>query len=224
MLIQHWMAKDVYSVDEKATLLKCRALFRNLKISRLPVVDKDKRVIGILSQNDITQFQPVHATGYEFIESMDILDKTLVKECMTPNPVCANVNETLEAAAEKMIEHRVSCLPIIDNDGKLVGIVTEWDIFKSLVSITGVNQPGIQLSFEVENKPGSLRALLDVVKAHDMRIISVLSKIRIDGIRLISIRCKGKDEKSEDALIEALKAQGTMRYWVRGTRTHLVGV
>ena len=131
-----------------------------------------------------------------------------------------NVNDTLEDAAVVMIDKGVSCLPVIDDNKVLVGILTEWDIFKSLVSITGVNQPGIMLSFEVENKPGTLRALLDILKQYDVRIIAVLSKIRKNGSRLISIRCHGKSKEIEDKMITELAARGTMRYWARDKVTH----
>lgn len=147
------------------------------------------------------EFQPLHSTGVEILEALDILSEKKAKEVMTPDPYTVNVNDTLEDAAVVMIDKGVSCLPVIDDNKVLVGILTEWDIFKSLVSITGVNQPGIMLSFEVENKPGTLRALLDILKQYDVRIIAVLSKIRKNGSRLISIRCHGKSKEIEDKMI-----------------------
>ena len=196
MLVRHWMAKDVCTVRPDTSLLECKAILKELKIGRLPVVDKDKHILGILSENDMKEFQPLHSTGVEIL------------------------NDTLEDAAVVMIDKGVSCLPVIDDNKVLVGILTEWDIFKSLVSITGVNQPGIMLSFEVENKPGTLRALLDILKQYDVRIIAVLSKIRKNGSRLISIRCHGKSKEIEDKMITELAARGTMRYWARDKVTH----
>lgn len=222
MLIKHWMAKDVVSVSPKTSLLKCKALLNDMELKRLPVVDSENRVVGILSQNDISQFMPAHATGYEILESLDTLSEKTASDCMTVAPFTVKIDETLEDAAELMIEKKISCLPVVDKEEKLVGIVTEWDIFKSLISITGVNQPGIQVSFEVENKPGTLRALLDVVKRFDMRVIAVLSKIRTDNRRLISIRCKGPSIEQEDAMIAELSKNGSMRYWVRDKKTHML--
>lgn len=220
MLIRHWMAKHVISVDPNDSLLKCRALYQTHGISRLPVVDRENRVVGILSHNDIEKFKPASETGYEYIETMDILDKTRVKECMTKDPICAHVNDTIEMAAEKMLERRVSCLPVLDDDARLAGIVSERDIFKSLVSITGIHQPGVQLAFELPNQRGELRQLISLVVAHDMRLVSVLSILK-DNVRIVSIRCRGASEQAEDAMIEDMKAQGLL-YWVRGGKTHLV--
>ena len=159
------------------------------------------------------EFQPLHSAGVEILEALDILSEKKAKEVMTPDPYTVNVNDTLEDAAVVMIDKGVSCLPVIDDNKVLVGILTELGYFKSLVSITGVNQPGIMLSFEVENKPGTLRALLDILKQYDVRIIAVLSKIRKNGSRLISIRCHGKSKEIEDKMITELAARGTMRYW-----------
>lgn len=220
MLVRHWMAKDVCIVRPDTSLLECKAILKELKIGRLPVVDKDKHILGILSENDMKEFQPLHSTGVEILEALDILSEKKAKEVMTPDPYTVNVNDTLEDAAVVMIDKGVSCLPVIDDNKVLVGILTEWDIFKSLVSITGVNQPGIMLSFEVENKPGTLRALLDILKQYDVRIIAVLSKIRKNGSRLISIRCHGKSKEIEDKMITELAARGTMRYWARDKVTH----
>ena len=220
MLIRHWMAKNVISVEPNDSLLKCRALFQTHGVSRLPVVDGDRRVVGILSHNDIEKFKPASETGYEYIESMDLLDKTRVKECMTKDPVCACLNDTIEMAADRMLEKRVSCLPVLDDDGRLAGIVSERDIFKSLVSITGIHTPGIQLSFELPNQRGELRGLISLIVAHDMRLVSVLSILK-ESVRIVSIRCRGRSEEAEDALVEDMKSQGLL-YWVRNGTTHLV--
>ncbi|MBQ4125237.1 MAG: CBS domain-containing protein, partial [Desulfovibrio sp.] len=115
---------------------------------------------------------------------------------------------------------RVSCLPVLDDDARLAGIVSERDIFKSLVSITGIHQPGVQLAFELPNQRGELRQLISLVVAHDMRLVSVLSILK-DNVRIVSIRCRGASEQAEDAMIEDMKAQGLL-YWVRGGKTHLV--
>jgi len=214
------MAKDVCTVRPDTSLLECKAMLQELKIGRLPVVDKEKHILGILSQNDMREFQPLHSTGVEILETLDILSEKKAKELMTPDPYTVNVNDTLEDAAMLMIDKGISCLPVVDDNKVLVGILTEWDIFKSLVSITGVNQEGIMLSFEVENKPGTLRQLLEVLKEYNVRLIAVLSKIRRNGRRLISIRCHGDSPEIEDKMIQKLAEGGNMRYWARDKVTH----
>ena len=220
MLIRHWMAKNVVTVSPGDSLLKCRALYQTHGISMLPVVDGDNRVVGILARSHIEKYSPAGETGYEYIEAIDILDKTRVKDCMAKDPVCAHINDTIEIAADAMLEKRVSCMPVLDDDGRLAGIVSERDIFKSLVSITGVHQPGVQLAFELPNQRGELRQLISLIVAHDMRLVSVLSILK-DNVRIVSIRCRGASEQAEDALVEDMKAQGLL-YWVRDGKTHLV--
>ena len=219
MLIRHWMAKNVVTVSPGDSLLKCRALYQTHGISMLPVVDGDNRVVGILARSHIEKYSPAGETGYEYIEAIDILDKTRVKDCMAKDPVCAHINDTIEIAADAMLEKRVSCMPVLDDDGRLAGIVSERDIFKSLVSITGIHQPGVQLAFEVPNKPGELRRLISLIVAHDMRLLSVLSILK-GSVRIVSIRCRGESDEAEDRLVEAMRPEGLL-YWVRDRKTSL---
>lgn len=222
MLIQHWMAQDVISVGADVSLLHCRSVMKEKKIAQLPIVSKQNHVIGLLTLDAISRFQPISGTGMEILESFDILAKTPARDCMILNPMTINVKEPLENAALLMIEKSVSTLPVVDDNNKLLGIITEWDIFKSLVSITGVNQPGIQISCEVENQPRSLANILQLLRENSIRVIAVLSKIRTDDIRLISIRCKGESDEEEDKVIAQLIEQGIVRYWVRGKETHII--
>ena len=108
MLVRHWMAKDVCTVRPDTSLLECKAILKELKIGRLPVVDKDKHILGILSENDMKEFQPLHSTGVEILEALDILSEKKAKEVMTPDPYTVNVNDTLEDAAVVMIDKGVS--------------------------------------------------------------------------------------------------------------------
>ena len=223
MLIKQWMTHEVVSVLPDTSLLKCKSLLRDMNISHLPVVDKQGHVVGLLCDDDIKEFSPQHTTGLEVLELLDILAETPAKQIMIVAPHTIHIDETVENAAILMDEKRVNCLPVVDGNDKLVGIVTESDIFKTFISITGSRTESVQMAFVLENKPGTLRAILDRLKEAQARVVTVLSNIRDDGRRGVTLRFRGEDRAAEDALIKEFCAQGTVQYWGRGHEVHIVG-
>lgn len=222
MHIKQWISFDVVSIDPDTSLLKCKSLFREHGVSRLPVVDKDNRVVGIVSNSDIKEFSPQNTTGLEILELLDLLGETPAKQIMTKNPRTINVNNSVENAAALMEQESVSCLPVVDDDGRLLGIITEWDIFKIFIKIVGVRTEGVQMSFVLPNRPGTLRAKLDVLKEHGARVVSVLSTIADNGMRNVTLRFQTQEPSTEKNLIEALCADGSVVYWGRGDDIHML--
>lgn len=223
MLIKQWMTHEVVSVLPDTSLLKCKSLLRDMNISHLPVVDKQGHVVGLLCDDDIKEFSPQHTTGLEVLELLDILAETPAKQIMVVAPHIIHIDETVENAAILMDEKRVNCLPVVDSNDKLVGIVTESDIFKTFISITGSRTESVQMAFVLENKPGTLRAILDRLKEAKARVVTVLSNIRDDGRRGVTLRFRGEERAVEDELIKEFCAQGTVQYWGRGHEIHIVG-
>ena len=222
MLILDWMKSNVISVPPDASLLQCRKLFKDNHIGRLPVVDADKIVVGLISASDINAFAPQRTTGLEILEVLDILGETPAKQIMTVDPVTINYKGTVEQAAQRMIEKRVACLPVVNDEEKLVGILTEWDIFKALVSISGAAMPeGVEMAFKLENKRGTVREILDLLKEYGVRISTVLSIISDDGMRQVKIRFWSEDAEAENKALEKLKDHAGLRYWARGGEVYL---
>ena len=186
------------------------------------MVDADKIVVGLISASDINAFAPQRTTGLEILEVLDILGETPAKQIMTVDPVTINYKGTVEQAAQRMIEKRVACLPVVNDEEKLVGILTEWDIFKALVSISGAAMPeGVEMAFKLENKRGTLREILDMLKEYGVRISTVLSIISDDGMRQVKIRFWSEDAEAENKALEKLKDHAGLRYWARGGEVYL---
>lgn len=222
MLILDWMKSNVISVPPDASLLQCRKLFKEHKISRLPVVDADKVVVGLISASDINAFAPQRTTGLEILEVLDLLGETPAKQVMTVAPVTIDYKRTVEQAAKLMIEKRVACLPVVNDDDKLTGILTEWDIFKALVSISGDAMPsGVEMAFNLENKQGTLREILDMLKEYGVRISTVLSIISDDGMRQVKISFWSDNATAENNALEKLKVHPGLRYWARSGEVYL---
>ena len=215
MLILDWMQSKVISVPPTATLLQCRKLFKEHKINRLPVVDANNIVVGLISSSDVRSFAPSKSTGLEIIELLEIMSETKVRDVMVVDPVTISFKSTIEQAAQKMINRHVACLPVVNDEDKLVGIITGWDVFKALLDISGAEQPGVEVGFVVPYLPGTVRELLDTLKSHGMSIISVLSSASGNNMRQVKIRFKGPDDLSQNVALEQFRDHPGLRYWAR---------
>ena len=218
MLIRHWMTKDVITVTPETSMLKASKLMKEHDIRRLPVVDTQLNVVGILSDRDIKDASPSKATTLDMHELYYLLSELKVKDIMTPNPVTIAPNDTVESVAMLMEEKGFGGLPVVEDD-KLCGIITDHDVFKVLISISGARQGGVQLAFNLPDRPGSMRSILDALRDNHASIISILSSNddKEEGTRHVFIRIRPMGEESEAALVEILKKNYGLLYWARNS-------
>ena len=132
-LVQDWMTKDVISVTVDTSLPEAHQIMMNEEIRRLPIVDANNKLKGIVTLGDVRGAQPSPATSLSIWELNYLLSSLKIKEIMTPDPLTLNGHATIGEAARTMLEHRISGLPVVDDAGLLVGIITESDIFSMVV-------------------------------------------------------------------------------------------
>ena len=217
MLIRDWMTSDVVAVSAETSMLKAGKLMKEHDIGRLPVIDDDRHVIGIVSDRDVKAASPSKATTLDMHEMYYLLSELKIKDIMTPNPVTVEALDTVEKIALLMLEQGFGGLPVVDAERKLIGIITDHDIFKVLVSITGVRAGGVQLAFRLPDRPGAMRPIFDVLREHQASIISVLS-LNDEGKpdeRDVYMRIRHMETSQEDVLIDVLKKRFSLVYWVR---------
>ncbi len=132
-LVENWMTADPITVTTTTTLPAAHEIMKAQNIRRLPVLDASKRLVGIITIGDVRGAEASPATTLSIWELNHLLSTLKVKEFMTENPVTATPSTTIGAAANLMWKHKISGLPVIDTDRKLVGIITESDIFEMVV-------------------------------------------------------------------------------------------
>ncbi len=215
MLVVDWMTPNVVAVKPGTSLLKCRNLLKEKNIRRLPVVDDANRVVGIVSDRDVRGASPSKATTLEVHEMQYLLAELKAKDIMTPRPLTVKPDATVEEAALLMLDKKIGGLPVVSDEGTLVGIITDQDLFKLLVEITGVRQGGVQLNFVISDAPGSMRVLFDTLRERRARILSVLTAYQ-DGKRNVSIRIRKMDDpQSEEELARHFQDMGLLSSWSR---------
>ena len=130
-LVRDWMTSNPIIISSNCTLPEAYWLMVNNKIRRLPVVDKDT-LVGIVTLDDLRGKVPATLIGMDPVRASDILTKLPVRQVMSENPKTITADATLVYAARLMLEFKISALPVM-NDAKLIGIITESDIFRALV-------------------------------------------------------------------------------------------
>ena len=191
MLVREWMTSDVMTVDENTSMMKALHLMKESNVRRLPVMSRGS-LVGIISDRDLKEASPSKATTLDVHELYYLLAEIKVKEIMTKNPLTIQADETVERAAVIMLEHKVSGLPVVNKQKELVGIITQSDVFRAFVNITGIYNGGTQFAFSLDDKPGSIKEVADTIREHGGRIVSILSStdMAAAGSRNVYIRIR----------------------------------
>ncbi len=218
MLVSDWMTKEVITVSPSDSLLTCRNISREHGIRRLPVLDREKKIVGIISTTDLKAFSPKLATGLEILETLDMLADTKVRDVMIRNPVTVTPDDIIEEAALKILHQHVSCLPVVDAGRHVVGILTGVNIFRALLSISGAIQGGDEICLVIPNAPGTLKAVTAALREFPVSIISVLSTVAGDGMRTVKVRYS-TNTKDDWATVDAVNARFAtypgIQYWTK---------
>ena len=214
MLVKGWMTTDVITIDEDSSMMKASLIMKEKKIRCLPVVNNKGDLVGIVSDRDLKDAAPSKATTLDVYELNYLLSSIKIKDLMTTNLAYVRPDETVEFAAILMLENKISSLPVINDKGALIGIVTQTDIFKVLINIAGVYTGGIQFAFSLEERPGSIQEAADMIRSHGGRIVSILSthETAEEGRRNVYVRTNPLPEDKLRNLVKELEEEFVVLY------------
>lgn len=195
MFVRMWMSKNLVTVSPDTPIMEARDLMRKNNIRRLPVI-KDGKLVGIVTFGDIQEASPSDATSLSIWELNYLLAKTTVAEIMTKKVITISPDDTIERAALMMRENKVGGLPVLE-DGKLVGMITESDIFQVMIELMGIKKGGTRITLELENRVGALAEALNVIKEHNVNIASVVTceEARTGPDYVVVVRMETEDFK-----------------------------
>jgi len=215
MLVKKWMSKNVITVDENEAMSNATKLMKENSIRMLPVLKKDK-LTGVITDRDLKRASASDATTLEVHELLYLLGNIKVKSIMTKKPISVSPDITVEETAEILLENKISGAPVVDDKGQVVGVITQVDIFKVLISLTGVGKRGIQFAFQIEDRSGSIREVTDVIRNHGGRMASILSSYNDvpEGYRNVYIRMYNIDRYKLQKLLDALGKTAELLYFV----------
>lgn len=131
-LVEDWMTSEVITIQSETPLPEAHHLMTKYKIRRLPVM-KRSDLVGIITRGDVREAHPSEVISLSIWEVNYLLSKLPIEQIMTRNPLTIGQEATIAEAAQVMLEHKISGLPVVDGQGQLVGIITESDIFRMVV-------------------------------------------------------------------------------------------
>ena len=213
MQVQNWMTSEVVTVDEKTSVVKISKILKDKAIRHLPVM-RGGKLVGMITSHDVREALPSKSATLNVHELHHLLAETKAKDVMTPNPFTIRPDQTMEVAAVKMLKHKITGLPVVTEKGDLVGIISQGDVFRVLISITGIYQGGVQFGFNLEEKPGAIKEVADVIREYGGRLVSILSTSETadKGYRHTFIRITSVPEENLQELIETLKGKFVLLY------------
>jgi acetoin utilization protein AcuB len=176
MFVRMWMTTKVVTVPPETPIMAAHGLMQKHRIRRLPVVDSQGELAGIISKGDIQGAGPSDTKDLSIWELNHALSRIRVEEVMTKADDLITVapDAPIEQAALLMRKHKVGGLPVLQNE-KLIGIITESDVFEVLIEVLGIRKGGTRMTLELEDRPGALSEALDVVREHEANVLSVVT-------------------------------------------------
>jgi acetoin utilization protein AcuB len=168
------MTPKPFTLRPTDSLNVANALMKEKRIRRIPIVNEVGKLVGIVTDRDLKEVSPSKASTLDVWELHYVLDKLKVEDIMTKKPFTVMPDTPIERAALLMLEKRVEGLPVLDATGRLVGILTEGDVFRALVDMTGVDKKRIRVSLVVPDKPGSIREVTDICREQGGTISSIV--------------------------------------------------
>jgi acetoin utilization protein AcuB len=165
MLVNDYMTKHPIMISPTTSAAEAQKIMTENKIRHLPVVGDGKRVMGLISRQRL-RIPPTDLGSLNVWEISRYLNELQAKDVMVKKDdlVTTSQDATLEDAAQLMIEYRVGCLLVLD-DNVVVGIITEVDMMTQLAELLGGNEPGVRVTMRMPNKKGQLAALMGAISA-----------------------------------------------------------
>ncbi len=203
MLIRERMTKDPVCIEPSVSVLDALAILKKHNIRRLPVCERG-RLVGLVTQMDLLKASPSEATSLSVWELNYLISKTTVSDIMARRPVTVTPDMPVEEAAMIMRDKRIGGLPVVEGE-KLVGIITETDIFDAFVDLVGVRRGGVRVTLLLEDRVGSLAEITQIAEEHAVNILSVSTLPPVDGLGESVWRLSG--DRMEE-FIQALKDRG----------------
>lgn len=215
MLVKDWMSKTVVTVDINDSMQGAMKLLREHGIPMLPVT-KRGQLVGIITDRDLKRASPSDATTLEIHELLYLISRIAVKDIMTKDPITIPFDYTVEEAAEILLKNKISGAPVVDREGRIVGTITKGDLFRVLISLTGVGKRGIQFAFQLEDRSGSIKEVADIIRHYGGRMVSILSTYENmpKGFRKVFIRMYGIERENLHRLEAELREKAQLLYVV----------
>jgi len=204
MRVKNRMTRAPITASPKTTFNEALKLMDNNSINHLPIVDKKGELVGIVTHNDMLGAEPSRVSTLSIYEIAALLDKVTMNQLMSSPVLAINIDCSISEAAHFMVESDIGCLPVM-NDDKLIGIITDSDIFKTFIEVTGGGESGTRIEAKLPNIKGQLADFTRVVADAGSWIVSLTLTYEESGEYFyIDMKERGGDENKIRSGIEKM--------------------
>ncbi len=217
MIVKEWMSKKPMTLGTETSVLNAAEVMRTQKVRQFPVLSAQGTLAGIVSDRDIrdafpSKFLPEAASA----EGKNLMALT-VGDIMTLDPITVSPQQAMDKVADILAKNKIGALPVVEKDLRLVGIITEVDVFKFLCSATGLARGGIQLAIRLQAKPGPLSDLLALLREQQVHFSSVLTSHDYEkaGYRHVYIRLESLGDYDIGSLVAFLDQDFEVLYYIQ---------
>jgi len=162
MLVRERMSHPVITVFPETTMEEALALMNKEQISHLPVIDHQGKLIGLISERILLKASPSDATTLSVWESREMMRRLRIDKYMSRDALTIAPDTPIEEAARIMADQQFTGLSVVEGN-KLVGFITQKEIFKILLELLGAREPGVRLAVELHKGPGQLLKVLNAI-------------------------------------------------------------
>ncbi|MFH1634381.1 MAG: CBS domain-containing protein [Chloroflexota bacterium] len=207
MKVKNRMTHNPIVASPKTTYNEALRLMKENAIKHLPIVDKGDKLVGIVTHSDMLRVEPSPATTLNVYEIVSLLDKMSLDKVMQHPVLTVEESCGIANAAKFMLEHEIGCLPVMRDD-KVIGIITDTDIFKTFIEVTGGGQAGSRIEVKVPDQKGLLAPLAQAFSNAGSYIVSVVITYDETGdFAYVNLKERGG---SEDAIRDELEKLGVV--------------
>ena len=200
------MSRHPITIRPDLSLADALRVMRDAKVRRLPVVDREDRLVGIVLEKDLLYASPSPATSLSVYELNYLVSRITVDSLMTRDVVTVSEDTALEEAARIMADHNIGGLPVM-RDGVLVGMITESDLFKVFIELLGARDWGLRVTLKVADRRGVLAKLSAAITATGADIVALSTFWGDDPTnRDLVIKIQGIQREQVEHIIEGLEA------------------
>ena len=198
MLIAEYMTLNPITVDQDCSVEKVADMMKKHRVRRFPVVLGSK-LVGVVTDRDVRSAAPSQVVTFKGKESVltpelhDVLRQIKVHDIMSRNVITVLPNRSVITAASIMLKEGISGLPVVDSRGSVIGIITVKDVFKVLVNFSGIKLGRTVFAFQLEDLPGTIKQVADVIREHGGRLAGIFTSYYTDDPRYRRVYMRIKD-------------------------------
>ena len=204
MAVKDFMTRKVVYVSPDTTVAHTADMMREQGLRRLPVIEND-RLVGVVTERTMAEASPSKVTSLSIYEMNYLLNKTKIRDIMARDVVTVSPYASLEDAVYAMMKNQVGILPVVEA-GQVFGVITEKDVFKAFLEVSGYGEEGIRVIITADDTVGTLAKIVATISADNLNIKRTVVATRRSGKVAIEIQIDGKADVTD--LREKLIKQG----------------